>query len=79
MYLKSFVLNGLKFLILSHHFVKFSGHRPCASGDTSAKIFYVTLQDHVIKGSGDFMEGNSLLHIPTLPKLIAIDIVLMDI
>ena len=44
-----------------------------------AKNFYVVLQDHVIKGSGNFMEGNSWLYIPSLPKLIAIDIVLMDI
>ena len=42
------------------------------------KYFYVTLQDHMIKGFGDFMERNSSLYIPTLPKLIAIDIVLMD-
>ena len=39
----------------------------------------MTLQDHLIKGSGDFMEQNSSLYIPTLPKLIAIDIVLVDI
>ena len=51
----------------------------CGSSDTAAKIFYVTLQDYVIKGSGDFMEGNSSLHIPILPKLIVIDIVLMHI
>ena len=38
----------------------------------------MTLQDHVIKGSGDFMEGKSSLYIPTLPKLIVIDIELMD-
>ena len=32
----------------------------------------------MIKGSGDFMEGNSSLYVPTLIKLIAIDIVLTD-
>ena len=32
----------------------------------------------MIKGSGDFMEGDSSLYIPTLPLLIAIDIVLVD-
>ena len=58
-------LNGLKFLKVSHHFAKFSGHMSCGSSDTAAKIFYVTLQDHVVKGSG-FMEGNSSLHILTL-------------
>ena len=38
----------------------------------------MNFQDHVIKGSGDFMEGKSSLYIPTLPKLIVIDIALMD-
>ena len=70
----------LKFLTVSHHHLaKFSSHKPCSSSDTAAKIFYVTLQDHVIKESGNFVEGNSSLYIPTLPTLIAIDIVLMDI
>ena len=37
-------------------------------------------KDHVIKGSGDFMEENiSSLFIPTLSKFIAISIVLMEI
>ena len=70
--------NGLKFFIVSYHFAKFSGQRSCGS-DAAAKIVYMTLQDHVIKGSGDFKEGNSSLYIPTLPKSIARDIVLMDI
>ena len=69
----------LTFLIVSHRYVMFSGHRLCGSSDTTAKIFYMTLQDHKIKGSGNFMEGNSSLYIPDLPKLIAIDIVLIDI
>ena len=49
------------------------------SRDTAAKIVYVTLQDIENKGSADFMEENSSLYIPNLPKLITIDIVLMDI
>ena len=53
-------INGLKFLIVSHHFAKFSDH----SSDTTINIFYVTLQDHVIKGSGDFICS---LYISTLP------------
>ena len=65
----------MKFLIISDHFAKFNGHRSCGSRDTAAKIVYVTLQDHVIKVSGEFMEENSSLYIPTLPKLIAIDMV----
>ena len=72
-------LNGLNFLIISHHFAKFSGHRLCGSCDTAAKIFNFTLQDYGIKWSGDFMVENSLLYIPTLPKLTAINNVLMTI
>ena len=53
--------------------------RPCGSSDTAAKIVYLTLQDQVIKEPGDFMEGNSSLHIPTISNMIAIDIVLIDI
>ena len=74
-------LNGLKFLIVSHYLVKFSGLMPCgsSSSDTAAKIFFVTLQDHIIKRSGDFMGRNYSLYIPTLTKLVAVDIVLMNI
>ena len=71
--------NGLNFLIEIHHFAKFNEHRLCGSSDATGKTVYVTLQDHVIKGSSDFMEENSSLYIPTLPKLIAIYIVLMDV
>ena len=68
----------LKFLIVNLHFSKFCDHKLCDSSDTAAKIVYVTSQDHVIKGSGDFMERNSSLYIPTLLKLIVIEIVLMN-
>ena len=69
----------MNFLIISHHFAKFGGCNPLGSINTVAKIVYVILQDHVTKESGDFMEVKSSLYVPTLPKLIAIDIVLMDI
>ena len=59
-------LNGLKFLIESHRFAKCCGHRPSVNSDTAAKIVFMTLQDHVIKGSGDFMKGNPSLYMPTL-------------
>ena len=52
--------------------------QPCDSSDTSTKRVYMILQNYVIKGTGDFMEENSSLQIPTLPKLIAINIALMD-
>ena len=43
---------------------------PCGSSDTATKIFYMTLQDYVMKVSGDFMER--------IHKLIVIDIVFKD-
>ena len=39
----------------------------------------MTLQYHVINRSSNFVKRDSSLYIPTLPKLIAIDIVLMNI
>ena len=69
----------MKLRIVSQYPAKFWGSRPCGCSDTAAKIVYMTLQDHMIKGSGDFMEGNSSLYTPSLPKLIAIDILLIDL
>ena len=45
--------------MVSHQLTTFSGHRRSGSSDTEADIFYMTLQDRMIKRSGDFMEGNS--------------------
>ena len=42
----------------------FSVRKPFGSSNKSAKISYATLQDHVIKGSGDFIEGNSFRTFP---------------
>ena len=42
--------------MVSHHPVKFSGHRHCGSGDIRIFVCHVTLQDHVIKGPFDFIE-----------------------
>ena len=72
-------LTGLKFLIKGYCLAKFSGYRHCRSKDKAAKIYYVTFKDQIIKESNDFMEGSSSLYIPTLPKLVARDIALMDI
>ena len=39
----------------------------------------MTLRDHVIKGSSDFMEGRSLLNPTILPGLVAIGILDVEI
>ena len=59
---------------------KFSDHRSYdSSSDTAAKLFYVTLQDHMIKRSANFTEWNSSFLIHILLILKAMDIVLLDI
>ena len=42
----------------SQHLAKFGGHRHCRGVDIMILVCYVTLQDHVIKGSCDFMARN---------------------
>ena len=43
--------------MVSHHPTKFHGHRHCGSGDKMVLVCHVISQDHVIKGSFDFMGG----------------------
>ena len=44
--------------MVSHHLAKFIRHRHCGSGDLAVLAFHVILQDHVVKGSCDFIGGN---------------------
>ena len=39
----------------------------------------MTLQDHVISGSIDFMEEGSLFYVTNLPSLVAVALVVMEI
>lgn len=55
---------------------KFGGHRPCRV-DMTDLIFYVILQDHVIEGLCDFVEGSSSLYILTLSSLVVRGIVVV--
>ena len=41
--------------VLSYHPAEFGGHRHFVSGDIMILVCHVILQDHVIKGSCDFM------------------------
>ena len=42
-------------LNVCHHPIKFGGHKHCGSEDITALLCHVISQDHVIKGSCDFM------------------------
>ena len=41
-----------------YHPAKFGGHMHCGSADVMALVCHVMLQNHVIKGSCDFMGRN---------------------
>ena len=66
-------------VIASQHFTKFGGHRLCDSRDITYLILHVTLQDNVIKGSCDSMEGSPSLYVATLPSLVVIAIAVVNI
>ena len=51
----------LKPVIVTHHLAKFNGHRSCGSRDMYL-ICDVALQDRVIEGPCDFMEGSTSLY-----------------
>ena len=62
-----------------NHPATFGEHSHCDSGDLTYLICHVTLQDYVIKGSCDFMEGSSTFYGTTLPSLVATRILLVKI
>ena len=45
---------------MCHHPTKFGGHRHCGSGDKMILVCGVTSQDHLVKGSRDFMGSSPL-------------------
>ena len=62
-----------------NHPAKFAAYSHCGWGDITYSICHVTLQDHTVKGSCDFTEGSSTLHVTILPGLVAIDFVVVEI
>ena len=71
-------MEGLPLILCNHH-AKFHGRSYCGSRDVMYLICHVALQDHVIKGSFDFMEGNFSLYVTALPSLVSTSIVVMEI
>ena len=70
---------GWELLMVCHHPDKSGGHWPSASGDIKYLTFHVTLQKHVVEGSYTFMSGSSSFHITTVPNLVVIGIVIVEI
>ena len=56
-----------------------SDHRDCSSGEIISSICHVILQNHVIKGSCEFMTGNPVREVTTLPSLVALSLVEVEI
>ena len=57
----------------------FGGHSNCGNGDKTYLICHATMEDYMIKESCDFMEGSSSLYVTTLPNMVTIDIVVVEI
>ena len=57
----------------------FGVHKQSGRRDIMIFVCDVTLQDHVIKGSCDFIDGSTFWQVATLPSLVATGIVVMEI
>ena len=66
-------------LTVSHHFAIFGGHWSSASGEIAFLICHMSSQDHMIKGSCDFMGENSSLYAIPLPNAVAVGIMVAEI
>ena len=64
---------------MSYHSAKFGGHRHSCSGEKMILVCHVISKDRLIKGSYDFMGGSPSSKVTTLPNLMAIGIVVMEI
>ena len=62
-----------------HHLAMSDSHCSSASGDIKYLTCHVTLQNHVFEGSSKFMSGSSSWFTTTLPSLMAIGIVVVEI
>ena len=63
----------------SHQFAKFGGHRHCDSENIMILGYHVISQDHIIKGSCDFIGRNPSRYVMILPSLVAIGTVVVEI
>ena len=50
--------------VSTYHFAKFNGYRPYHSRGITSLICHMTLQDHLIRQSCNFVEGSSSSYIP---------------
>ena len=65
--------------MVSYHLAMFGGHLSSAMGDMKYLLSHVTSQNHANKESDKFMCGSSSLHVTTLPSLVAVGIVVVEL
>ena len=65
--------------MVSHHLAMFGDHWSSTSGNIKYLIFQVTSQNYLIEGSYKFMNKTSLLYVTTMPSLVAMNIVVIEI
>ena len=70
---------GWELLAVHHHLDTFGDHKHCGSGDGMLLISHVTSQNHVIERSCISMSGGSSFYVTTLPSLLAIGVVVVEI
>ena len=72
------MIEGSSNFMVYHYLPKFEGHRSCTSRDMFL-VCQMIKQDHVIKGSGDYKDRNPSRSVTTLPRLVVIGTVVMNI
>ena len=65
--------------MVSHHLAVFGDHWSSANGNIKYLMFHVISQNHLIEGSCKFINETSLLYVITMPSLVAIGIVVIEI
>ena len=65
--------------ILSHHCVNFNAYRSCGSGDIMILFCHMASRDHLIKGTCDYGKGSPLTEATTVPSLMLIGLVEVEV
>ena len=70
---------GRKHLTVSHHLAIFGSH--CSGGNIGITylLFHVNPKDHLNKESRDFRIGSSSVYVTSLPSLVTIDTIIVEI
>ena len=68
-----------KMVLISSLICKFDDHSPCDGSDLTHLICHLILKGNFVKRSCDFFEGISSLYLTTLPNLVAVVIMVVEI